>query len=277
MIRTSAALFLLLFFFNTVFAEQKDTTRVKYNPYKLNYYTDIPISVAGLLASKYGTDYLRDREPKNMDRVATLTPSDVWFFDRSSARINPEDGEEALETSNIFLRAGMWSPLLMYIDPKIRDLGFDFALLHVETQAINAAAYLAASIPVPRLRPFMYNPDVSMEKKMGDNTTNSFFSGHASVVAASTFFMVKVYYDVHPQAKNKGLFYGLACIPPAITGYLRYKGAKHFPSDIITGFAVGAATGILVPEFHKRKSPLRVYPVSFMDKGLGVTVLYTLR
>jgi len=163
----------------------------------------------------------------------------------------------------------MWSPLLMYLDPKVRDIWYDFALLHTETQAINAMAYLAAAIPVPRLRPFMFNPDVSDERKFGGNTTNSFFSGHASVVAASTFFMVKVYFDLHPKAKNKMLFYGLACLPPAYTGYLRYKGAKHFPSDIITGFAVGAATGILVPELHKRNAALKVYPVS-LHKGAGL-------
>ncbi len=169
----------------------------------------------------------------------------------------------------------MWTPLLMYIDPKVRDIWYDFALLHTETQAINSSVYLAASIPIPRLRPFMYNPEVSSEVKHGNNTTNSFFSGHTSVVAASTFFMVKVYYDLHPESKNKILFYGLACIPPAYTGYLRYKGAKHFPSDILTGFAVGALTGILVPEFHKRNSAVKVYPVS-LNRGFGLHFQYTM-
>lgn len=248
---------------------QKDSSRVKFNPYKMNYYIDIPVIAVGLIASKYGTDYLRDREPKNLHKISTLRPDDVWFFDRSAARVDPAEGEKALDISDIFLRAGMWSPLLMYLDPKVRDIWYDFALLHTETQAINAAAYLAAAIPIPRLRPFMFNPDASDERKFGKNTTNSFFSGHASVVAASTFFMVKVYYDLHPEAKNKLLFYGLACLPPAYTGYLRYKGAKHFPSDIITGFVVGAATGILVPELHKRKTAVKIYPVS-LYKGAGI-------
>ncbi|QGY44039.1 phosphatase PAP2 family protein [Maribellus comscasis] len=275
--KASLFIFLLLFLTGSMVSGQRDSTKTRYNPYKMNYYLDVPISVGGLLASKYGTDYLRDREPKNIERIVSFTPDDVWWFDRSSARIDPEKGEKALNISDYFLRAGMWSPLLMYIDPKVRDIWYDFALLHVETQAINATVYLAASIPIPRLRPFMYNPDVSMEKKLGENTTNSFFSGHASVVAASTFFMVKVYYDLHPEAKHKKLFYALACVPPAFTGYLRYKGAKHFPSDIITGFAVGAATGILVPEFHKKKYPLKIYPVSIYDSGIGVRLLYTLK
>jgi membrane-associated phospholipid phosphatase len=254
---------------------QKDSSRLKYNPYKMNYYIDIPVTAVGLIASKYGTDFLRDREPKNIGRINSLSPDDVWFFDRSSARIDPEKGENALHVSNLFLRAGMWSPFLMYLNPKVRDIWLDYALLHVETQAINASAYLVAAIPIPRLRPFMYNPDVSDERKLGGNTTNSFFSGHTSVVSASTFFMVKVYYDLHPEAKNKILFYGLACLPPAYTGYLRYKGAKHFPSDILTGFAVGAATGILVPELHKRKTAVKIYPVS-LHKGAGIYLSFHL-
>ena len=271
----SCILFLISLCSGLLVFGQNDSTKIRINPYKMNYYTDIPITVAGLVASKYGTDYLRDRKPKNPDRISSLKPDDVWFFDRSSTRIDPEKGENALNISDYFLRAGMWAPILMYIDPRVRDIWYDFALLHTETQAINSSVYLAASIPIPRLRPFMYNPNVNMELKHGDNTTNSFFSGHTSVVAASTFFMVKVYYDLHPEAKNKMLFYGLACIPPAYTGYLRYKGAKHFPTDILTGFAVGALTGILVPEFHKKNSAVKVYPVS-LNRGFGLHLQYTM-
>ena len=81
--------------------------------------------------------------------------------------------------------------------------------------------------------------------------------------------MVKVYYDLHPEANNRFLFYTLAIIPSAYTGYLRYKGAKHFPTDILTGMAVGALTGILVPEFHKRNSTVKVLPVA-INRGVGL-------
>jgi len=84
---------------------QKDSSRVKYNPYKMNYYFDIPVTAVGLFASKYGTDYLRDREPKHPEKISSLTPDDVWFFDRSAARVDPEKGVKALDISDIFLRA----------------------------------------------------------------------------------------------------------------------------------------------------------------------------
>lgn len=259
-------IFLIFSFICAKSYAQKDTLRLKRNPYKLNYYADVPITVAGLIASKYGTDYLRGREPKNMERIPFLKPTDIWWFDRGATKQDPSQVNKYLSISTTFMRGAMFIPVVMYLDPNVRDIWIDFALLHVETQAINASAYLAASIPVPRLRPFMYNPEESMERKLGRNTTNSFFSGHASVVAASTFFMVKVYYDLHPEAKNKLLFYGLASIPPAITGYCRYKGAKHFPSDIMMGIAVGATLGILVPELHKRNTKIKLYPTAVENR-----------
>jgi membrane-associated phospholipid phosphatase len=30
------------------------------------------------------------------------------------------------------------------------------------------------------------------------------------------------------------------------------KGGKHFLSDVLVGFTVGAATGLLVPQLHRR-------------------------
>ena len=47
------------------------------------------------------------------------------------------------------------------------------------------------------------------------------------------------------------LFAG-AAVPPAVVGYYRMKGGKHFRTDVLAGIAVGAATGILIPELHKR-------------------------
>lgn len=62
--------------------------------------------------------------------------------------------------------------------------------------------------------------------------------------------MAKVYSDYKPN-KSKFLIYGLAAIPPALIGYFRYKAGKHFPSDIIVGYVVGAVGGILIPHLHK--------------------------
>lgn len=261
---------LLFFVLNNPAYSQADSTQRASRIYHLNYTVDVPITVVGLLASKYGTDYLRGRDPKHPERIASLSPDDVWWFDRGATRQDPSKAGDYIHTSNRFMRGAMFAPALLLLDEKVRDIWFDYILLYLESQSINAAAYLAGAIPVSRLRPFMYNPDEPMERKLGRNTTNSFFSGHASVVATSTFFMVKVYYDLHPEAHNRALWYSLAVVPPAITGYCRYKAAKHFPTDILMGMAVGTATGLLVPEWHKRNDGKYAFYPTYDGKAAGL-------
>ena len=78
------------------------------------------------------------------------------------------------------------------------------------------------------------------------------------------------------HSKKKFIFYGLALIPPAFTGFYRYKGMKHFPTDVITGIAVGAATGILVPHLHKRRDHknLTLIPVTGRYMGLAMSLKF---
>ena len=57
-----------------------------------------------------------------------------------------------------------------------------------------------------------------------------------------------------------------------VTGFFRYKGLKHYPTDIITGFAVGAATGILVPFLHKKTgSNLAIVPFAGQVNGMALS------
>jgi len=88
--------------------------------------------------------------------------------------------------------------------------------------------------------------------------------------------VAKVYCDYHPElGPKKFIVYAIASIPPAFTGYYRYKGMKHFPTDVITGFAVGATTGILVHHLHKRKgSNLSIIPVTGRYSGLAMTLKF---
>ncbi len=270
--------FILILMLNYIVSfSQNDTIQHKTKSYRLNYVVDIPITVAGLVASKYGTDYLRGREPKNLSQIPQLKPQDIWWFDRGATKQNPSEAEKYLDRSNLFMRGAMFAPALMFIDSKVRDIWKEYTVLYFEAQSVNAAAYLAGAMPVSRMRPFMYNTNESLERKLGRNTTNSFFSGHTSVVATSTFFMTKVYFDLHPYAKNRLLWYGLASIPPAITGYYRYKAGKHFPTDILTGFAVGALTGILIPKWHQTKSGLFVFYPTVIENGAGLYARITLK
>ena len=39
-----------------------------------------------------------------------------------------------------------------------------------------------------------------------------------------------------------------------MTAYLRVRAGKHFLTDVIAGYAVGATIGILVPHLHRNQS-----------------------
>ncbi|GMT49983.1 MAG: hypothetical protein IEMM0008_1522 [bacterium] len=54
---------------------------------------------------------------------------------------------------------------------------------------------------------------------------------------------------------------------PITTGYLRVKGGRHFPTDVITGVAFGSFIGWLIPELHKKK---------YLNKKLSISPLYNL-
>ena len=70
--------------------------------------------------------------------------------------------------------------------------------------------------------------------------------------------MAKVYSDYHPElGKKKWWLFAAAAIPPAFVGYFRYRGLKHFPTDVMVGTAIGAVSGILTPHIHKKKKNKR--------------------
>ena len=82
--------------------------------------------------------------------------------------------------------------------------------------------------------------------------------------------MAKVYNDYHPELGNKKfLVYSIAVIPPVFTGLFRYKGMKHFPTDVLAGAAVGSFTGWLIPRLHDNKS--KRFSITLTDR---IGILY---
>ena len=74
------------------------------------------------------------------------------------------------------------------------------------------------------------------------------------MVTALTFLTARIITDLHPDTKNKGVIWGAAITAPAILGYMRVRAGRHFPTDVIAGYAVGATIGYLIPEFHLVKN-----------------------
>jgi membrane-associated phospholipid phosphatase len=248
----------------------QDTTKV----YKVHHKIEIPATL-GLFASHYlwGFDWVRGKDTYSEAQVNALNVNDIWKFDRWAAEQDASYRETAHTISDWGLNTMLVAPALLALDKNIRKDWFDLLVLYGETHAINTSMYIMTSGLVNRARPLMYNDGVPMGDRTGKNTLNSFFSGHVSTTASSSFFMAKVYCDYHPELGNKKYWlYAAAVIPPAFVGFYRIRALKHFPTDVITGTIVGAASGILVPHLHKKKK--KKYGFSFVPYVGEVNGIY---
>jgi membrane-associated phospholipid phosphatase len=246
--------------------------------YKVNPYTDGAITAAAAATSYWGMVIVDRKVPLDSTDIAKLDVNDINRFDRSATRQDPNFMHRAWDLSDVGMRGSMMMPAVLLLDREIRQDWAPVLLLYLETQAFVGNLFSwGAAIHIDRVRPLVYHPDVEYLEKIFIRNKNSFYSGHTSTSAAGSFFTAKVFCDYHPElGPKKFIIYGLAILPPAFTGYYRYKGMKHFPTDVLTGMAVGAATGILVPHLHKhrKRENLTLIPVTGHYNGLAMSLKF---
>lgn len=269
-------IFVLIFFADQVYA-QFDSVKIK-PVYSLNHKIEIPGTIAGLGLGVYYIGLMSDRAVLSGQEVMGLSRSDVNFFDRSVIDFSEKKYENARTISDYVMNATILSPLLLLFDKDIRRDWLDYVTLFGEVHLSTTWLYVGSASLVGRARPLAYNVNLPVEKRSGRNTNNSFFSGHTSSTAVSSFFMAKVYSDYHDLDRwQKALLYFMASVPPSVVGYYRIRGGKHFRTDVLTGFTVGAASGILIPEFRKinRKHSFSLVPVYSPEfKGLTCSIRF---
>lgn len=232
---------------------------VKFKVYRINYFLEgsvIALGMAGDLIAiprlkskaKLSDDELLDA---NSDQQKNLMNSvDKWSLhqpttNRTMWKKISDDGE-----IGIFLL-----PSLLMIDKNIRKDWLHILFMYVEGHTLTFTFYNYSPLGpyfLNRYRPVVYYPELGVDAQKNSNNRNSFYSGHVASCSYSTFFMVKVYCDYHPEIGGmKYLLYLAASVPPLFIGYARIRSLDHFPSDIAVGFGLGAVLGIVVPALHK--------------------------
>ena len=104
---------------------------------------------------------------------------------------------------------------------------------------------------VRRPRPYLYNPDAPPVPYPGNEDQVSFWSGHTANTSAITFACAHMVQRSDASPGMKTATWIGAAATPAVMGYLRVRAGKHFPTDVLTGYAVGALVGWAVPYFHR--------------------------
>jgi len=273
-------LFLLLWILlltNTIIAQEKacficsqsDVEHIDHDhepPYKeFSFQSELPI-LAGGLALAVTSQLLKKPAPLSLEEINLLNRNDINSFDRYATF---QDSESARKASDIFLSGVLVLPSIFLSNHHTRKDIIPLIAMTGEVILINIAITDITKKLARRTRPLAYNPSFPIEEKMRSNTRASFFSGHTSHTAALSFLIAKVIDDYHPEAKM-GIKLGVwtfAASIPAITGYLRVRAGKHFPTDTITGFVMGGLAGVLIPHFHKKKKTLKKVQ---LNPSLGV-------
>lgn len=244
------------------------------SPYELSLKKELPIYSLGLGLKLAGLHVMKKIEPLTAADIEVLMPSDINSFDRRT--IENYSGK-AQATSDILLLSSLAYPLTLMADKRMRKDFAKISIMASQALLLNTGVTTLTKGTVKRTRPYVYNPNVPMETKFSKTSRMSFFSGHTSTVSVMSFFTAKIYADYYPESGWKPLVWTVAATLPAATGYLRYKGGKHFPTDVIVGYGVGAAIGILVPHLHKkkRKKGFQLLPLATSDAvGFSLTATF---
>ena len=275
--RSLSIVAIILFIFNSVYAQEstsnycsicKDHTHSEGAPYRLDFKHEVPFILSSglILGAGILAPALNNTQPFTVEELATLNVNSINAFDRRSVNnYSPVDAK----TSD-YIRTGVTIlPILLLSEHHTKEDITALLTMGVEVMTITYGVTSTVKNLVNRTRPNVYNALAPLEERTSARSRRSFFSGHTSHTAAAAFYMAKVISDYHPNM-NKGTKVALWAVSgyiPALTGYLRVKSGKHFPTDVMAGYAFGAFTGWLIPHLHKvkKEGPLskldvQVYP-----------------
>ena len=226
-------------------------------PYTKSFMKELPFiaTSAVVFAGGFITDAVDKTKPYSEEQLQSNPPdiNSINSFDRGSVH----NWSPSISTTSdaVLLTVTVLPALFLSEHHTGRDIR-TLLIMYAEVFTFNYGLTEIAKSSVNRARPYVYNENVSMGTRTGSFSRKSFFSGHTSQTAAASFFFAKVITDYHPTLR-RGLKIGLwifAATVPAVNGYFRVLAGKHFPTDVISGYVAGAATGWFIPQLHRTRS-----------------------
>ncbi|MCA9521153.1 MAG: phosphatase PAP2 family protein [Myxococcales bacterium] len=129
--------------------------------------------------------------------------------------------------------------------------GFGKAVMVMaETVMVALLPNQMVKFAVRRPRPYLFNPKVSAETKAGIDGQFSFFSQHTALAFAIATAYGYIFTKRHPTSPWRYVVWAGTMSLATSTSLLRVFAGRHYWSDVITGAAVGACIGFLVPYLH---------------------------
>lgn len=218
------------------------------SPFRLHGALEFPIAITSfsLLGGTYA--FKKKNKMPSVVFINNLNADSINRFDRPVVK---NYSAPARIASDVMLFSSFAVPAFLMIDKNARRDVAKIAVMDVEVIALNTLLTDLVKEAVHRPRPFVYNPKVPMTKKQKLDNFKSFFSGHTSTVASQSFFFASVYTTYNPKSKWLPLVWSTSAAFPLAVALCRVKGGKHFWTDVITGYLVGAVVGAGVPALHR--------------------------
>jgi membrane-associated phospholipid phosphatase len=237
------------------------------SPYAFNWKRETAITALGISAWGGSLPLGQSVPVFTREEVLGLDRDQVNGFDRIATYQYSTGAQEA---SDLLRWTSRLMPVVLLADRNMRGDAAVLAMLAAQTMVVNNGITSLTKSGFGRTRPYVYNELVSVDDKLTPGAKRSFISGHTSNTAAMSFFTAKVFADYHPDSKWRPFVWAAAAVLPAATGYMRVKAGKHYPTDVLAGYAVGALSGYLVPQLHKvvRNRPDRRKD---LDLQMGIT------
>lgn len=247
-------LFLFLFrpHCNYLFGQQNEIS-----PFNLDFTREAVILGIGSASALTAYLILNNIPTLTAEEINSLNPSNVNSFDRGA--IGPFKADN---TGDALLYFSILLPSTFLAYDKTRNDIAELALMYAEVLLMQGSINGIVKESVLRTRPYVYSNETAMNEKTTTEARISFYSGHTSICAAASFFTAKAFSEYLKDQTAKILIWSGAAILPAAMAYLRVNSHWHFPTDVITGYAVGALIGYFIPEFHKTKidEDVSIYP-----------------
>ncbi len=265
------AFILMVLLYSTTNAQQNNS------PYEWQWVRDGIWTSASFGTSAYGLILIQNKKDITEAKVNNLNIDNINFADRWVAGNNSEN---ANELSDIPFAASFILPFGLLLNDDINDHTGQFIGMYLQSLSTTSALYSVTAGLVNRSRPYVYDDTNDMDRRTSSNGQRSFYSGHVAASATATFFAAKVYCDYNPDITGKGFIWATAAAVPATVGYFRLQAGQHFLTDVLLGYGLGAASGILIPEMHKSKeSQVSIAPSggrTFLgDDYTGLALRYT--
>jgi membrane-associated phospholipid phosphatase len=239
------------------------------SPYQCSWQKDGYIIGAGGATAAVGLYIYKSASVPALSEISQLSSGTINWFDRSATN---HYSETAATTSDVLFGVAAAAPFALFADQSMRNDWRTITLMYVETWSYIGGISMLSKGLIARFRPYVYNQNVSLDKKLTSDAKMSFFSNHTTVAFASAVFLSTVYSDYNPNSEWKSYIWASSLLMASVVGYLRYAAGEHFPTDIVVGAVAGSAIGYAVPWMHRTSNDnMSITPsVPHADYGFSV-------